>query len=104
MSDGWLLGGILLVLHTIASVIALPFSVVLALYAPTYVGSQARPDSPQVVFVTLILLVLPLMLLVSSIGAWVSWARRRIRAAWIYALLPIVYGALIVTALSVLVG
>lgn len=104
MSDDRLLGAILLALHTIAAVVALPFSVVLALYAPMYVGGQTRADSPQVVLVTFILLVLPLLLLVGPIGAWVSWVRRRVRAVWIFALLPIVYGGLVLTALSVFFG
>jgi hypothetical protein len=104
MSDGRLLGAIVLVVHTIVALIALPFSVVLALYAPMLAGSQSRPESPLVVMVMLALLLLSLLLLVGPIGAWISWARRRARAACVYALLPLVYGVLVVLALNVFVG
>ena len=94
----------LLIVYTVVAVLVLPFAVVLALFTPMLIGSESRPDGPLVGPVMLALLVLPLLLLVGPIGAWIAWARRRGRAAWIYACLPIAYGGLVVVGLSVFVG
>jgi hypothetical protein len=104
MSEGRAGGLVLLVLYTLGALAALPFAVVLALYAPMLVGSESRPDGPLVVAVTLALLVLPLLLLVGPIGAWIAWLKRNARTAWIYAALPIAYGGLVIAALSIFVG
>jgi hypothetical protein len=97
-------GWILLILYTVSALIVLPFATVLALYTPLLVGSASKPDGPIVVFVTLALLVLPLLLLVGPIGAWIAWLRRRQRAAWTYALLPVAYGSLVMIWLTIFVG
>ena len=104
MSEDRVFGTVVLVFYTLAAVIALPFSVVLALFTPMLLGRQNTPEGPLVTFVTLAQLVLPLLLLVGPIGAWMSWVSRRSRAALIYALLPVVYGTLVVSALSIFVG
>jgi hypothetical protein len=99
--NGRVSGLILLILYTIAAIIVLPFSVVLMLYAPLLVGGL----SPLVAPVAVGLLVLPLLILVCTIGAWVAWARRRpARPALIFAAVPVVYGLLEVALLSIFVG
>lgn len=104
VGDGRMAGAVLLTFYTLVALVILPFAVVLALYAPMLVGSESRPDGPLVVPVMLGLLILPLLLLVGPIGAWVAWARRQVRPAWIFALAPVVYGAVVLIALSVFVG
>ena len=92
----------LVISYTAIGVVALPFSVVLAMFAPMVVGHPNNPSHPTVLPATLLLFGVPLVLVVAIVGGWISWYRRRARAALLMLAMPIGYACLVIAGVSAL--
>ena len=97
-------GGLLALVagYTVVGVAVLPFSVVLAIFAPMVVVHPNSPSHPTVLPATLLLFGVPLLIVVGMAGGWVSWYRRRRRAALLFLAVPVLYGCLVIAGVAAL--